>query len=236
MIRLLVVVFILSVFSSMAASQEQKNEKSQTETQIQFNLDEFEIIHLSSGVQGETIIHKEQSKQIERSSPFEISREKREEMMRQLQEIRTAIRKIEDDTSQQNPELKVITDKINDLQQQRKARLDELLANNQEYQTLKQKIASGQNFQSSDAMQMSMIERRASSQDQQIKQIEQQIKELMQQKQTLLQTALQNNQEYQNQRQQMQTIIQQFTGRSIMNQSSFSQPGSGWHIGLDRNR
>ncbi|HOQ81767.1 MAG TPA: hypothetical protein PLL89_01755 [bacterium] len=150
MARQIVIFAVICIFPLLVYSQEQRNEKPLTETQVYLNLDDFEIIHLSSGIQGETIPQIIQEKQPEPRRISDVSRQQREEIMRRAQEIRTAMRKIEDDTSQQNPEIKAITDKINDLQQQRKARLDEILANNQEYQTLKEKI-SNQNFQGSEA-------------------------------------------------------------------------------------
>lgn len=172
--------------------------------QAQLNLEEFEIIHLSSGVVGETNIKTQpQPKQPQQQGP---SREEREQSIRRLQEIRTTMRKIEDDTSQQNPELKAIMDKINELQQKRKVLLDEILADNFEYQQLKQKIASG-DFQAQDTMRLAAIERQA-AQDPRIREIDQQIRELNQQRQTLLQKILQDNQEYQAQIAESQTIME----------------------------
>jgi len=246
MARQIVIFAVICIFPLLVYSQEQRNEKPLTETQVYLNLDDFEIIHLSSGIQGETIPQIIQEKQPEPRRISDVSRQQREEIMRRAQEIRTAMRKIEDDTSQKNPELKAITDKINDLQQQRKARLDEILANNQEYQTLKEKI-SNQNFQGSEAMQMSMIERRAASQDEQIKQIDQQVRELTQQKQLLLQTVLQDNQEYQSQAAESQSIMQSFradfqrpgstsTGQSSSSTTGGMQPSSSTDTGSRRGR
>lgn len=181
--------------------------------QAQLNLEEFEIIHLSSGVAGETNIKMQQQPQQTQQQAF--SREEREQSIRRLQEIRTTMRKIEDDTSQQNPELKAIMDKINELQQKRKTLLDEILADNFEYQQLKQKIASG-NFQAQDTMRLAGIERQA-AQDQRIRDIDQQIRDLYQHRQTLLQKVLQDNQEYQSQVAESQTIMQSF-------RTSFQRP------------
>jgi len=229
--RKIFVITLIFGISNIIFAQEKVSQSSQSETQIQFNLDDFEIIHLSSGVIGETNIKPPVQKP---AAPQTLSREEREQAIRRLQDIRTAMRKIEEDTSQNNPELKAIMDKINQLQQKRKTRLDELLADNFEYQQLKQKIASG-DVQSSDAMQMAAIERRIAFQDDQIRQIDQEIRKLQQQRYSLLQTALQDNQEYQSQRAEIQTIMQSFTGSFQRNtsvpafqpsaQSVPSQPG-----------
>ncbi|MGB9642776.1 MAG: hypothetical protein ACP5JO_02780 [Candidatus Ratteibacteria bacterium] len=234
--KIFAIALILSI-STIVFAQEKISQSIQGETQLQFNLDDFEIIHLSSGVIGETNI-KVQVQQA--PQPQGLSREEREQAIRRLQEIRTAMRKIEDATSQNNPELKAIMDKINQLQQNRKARLDELLADNIEYQQLKQKITSG-DVQSSDAMQMAAIERRVAFQDEQIRQIDQEIRQLQQQRYSLLQTALQDNQEYQSQRAESQTIMQSFAGafqrdgsvpvfqpstQSVSDQPGWRRPGS----------
>ena len=55
MARQIAIFAIILIFPLLVYSQEQGNEKSLTETQVYLNLDEFEIIHLSSGIQGETI-------------------------------------------------------------------------------------------------------------------------------------------------------------------------------------
>lgn len=228
------VLSILLCFSIMLYAQEQTKDLTKNETSVQFNLDEFEIIHLSSGIKGETNIKPVVQ---ETPKPRVLSPEERQQAMQRLREIREAMRTIEQDVSNQNPELKAITDKINQLQDKRKALVDQLLADNVEYQQLKQKAASG-NVQSSDAMRMAMIERSVASQNEQIREIDQQIRELFQQRQTLLQSVLQENQEYQSQRAESQTIIQSFTGAfqrpdgSVISQpptqqdfSGFSRPG-----------
>jgi len=179
--------------------------RAQQQNQTQFNLEEFEIIHLSSGVAGETNI-KTQPQPAQQSQA--LSREEREQAMRRLREIRTAMRKIEDETSQQNSELKAIMDKINQLQKKRKSLIDEILADNFEYQQLKQKIASG-DYQASDTMRLASFERQA-AQDPKIREIDRQIRELQQQRQTLLQTVLKDNQEYQSQNAESQSIMQGF--------------------------
>lgn len=200
--KFLLISIIIS-FSGVLWAQ-QKSDIVKTETQ-QFNLEEFEIIHLTSGVKGETNIKVESKPKPGQQT---LSREEREQAMRRLQEIRTAMRTIESDTTQQNPELKALSDKINELQEKRKALLDEILADNFEYQQLKQKIASG-NFQSSDTMRLAAIERQA-SQDQRIREIDQQIRDLYQQRQTLVQKTLQENQDYQSLVSESQSIMQSF--------------------------
>ncbi len=201
------ILFIISIFFLPCVIFAQQKDASKDENQAQFNLEEFEIIHLSSGIAGETNIKVVSSPQ-PAQQPRAFSREEREQAIRRLQEIRTSMRKIEDETSQQNPELKAIVDKINELQQKRKALVDEILADNFEYQQLKQKIASG-DFQASDTMRLAAIERQA-AQDQRIREIDQQIRELQQQRQTLLQTVLKDNQEYQTQIIESQSIMQGF--------------------------
>jgi predicted RNase H-like nuclease (RuvC/YqgF family) len=221
---------ILLCFSIMLYAQEQTKDLTKNETSVQFNLDEFEIIHLSSGIKGETNIKPVVQ---ETPKPRVLSPEERQQAMQRLREIREAMRTIEQDVSNQNPELKAITDKINQLQDKRKALVDQLLEDNVEYQQLKQKVASG-NVQSSDAMRMAMIERNVASQNEQIREIDQQIRELFQQRQTLLQSVLQENQEYQSQRAESQTIIQSFTGAfqrpdgSVISQPSTQQDSSGF--------
>ena len=197
---------VIGLCALMAYSQEEINEESIDESPVYINMDDFEIIHLSSGIHGETSIQINQDKQPQRNRPGGVSREEREKIMKQWQEIRASMRKIEDEASQQNPELQAITDKINALQQQRKTRLDELLADNQEYQVLKEKIAN-QNFQAAETMKMSMIERQTSREDEQIKQIDYEIGQLMRQRNSLLQTALQDNAEYQSQKQQIENFM-----------------------------
>lgn len=224
------VLSILLCFSIMLYAQEQTKDLTKNETSVQFNLDEFEIIHLSSGIKGETNIKPVVQ---ETPKPRVLSPEERQQAMQRLREIREAMRTIEQDVSNQNPELKAITDKINQLQDKRKALVDQLLADNVEYQQLKQKAASG-NVQSSDAMRMAMIERNVASQNEQIREIDQQIRELFQQRQTLLQSVLQENQEYQSQRAESQTIIQSFTGAfqrpdgSVISQPPTQQDSSGF--------
>jgi len=224
------VLSILLCFSIMLYAQEQTKDLTKNETSVQFNLDEFEIIHLSSGIKGETNIKPVVQ---ETPKPRVLSPEERQQAMQRLREIREAMRTIEQDVSNQNPELKAITDKINQLQDKRKALVDQLLADNVEYQQLKQKVASG-NVQSSDAMRMAMIERNVASQNEQIREIDQQIRELFQQRQTLLQSVLQENQEYQSQRAESQTIIQSFTGAfqrpegSVISQPPTQQDSSGF--------
>jgi len=220
---------MLLCFSIIIYAQEQTKEQTKNETQIQFNLDEFEIIHLSSGIKGETNI----KQVVQETKPKSLSPEERQQAMQRLREIRETMRTIEQDVSNQNPELKAITDKINQLAEKRKILLDQLLADNVEYQQLKQKAASG-NVQSSDAMRMAMIERNVASQNEQIKEIDQQIRELSQQRQTLLQAVLQENQEYQSQKAESQTIIQSFTGSfqrpesTVTSQPSTQQDSSGF--------
>ncbi|MCX7705752.1 MAG: hypothetical protein N2115_05790 [bacterium] len=204
-------VLLILFFGFMVQAQQQSDV-----FQSQLNLEEFEIIHLSSGVAGETNIKTPPQSQPVKQQ--DLSREEREQSIRRLQEIRTAMRKIEDDTSQQNPELKAIMDRINELQKKRKALIDEILADNFEYQQLKQKIASG-DFQASDTMRLATFERQA-AQDQRIRDIDQQIRELYQQRQTLLQKVLQDNQEYQSQIAESQTIMQNF-------RTSFQRPDTG---------
>lgn len=225
----------------------QQSDVLKSETQTEFKLEEFEIIHLSSGVIGETNIQVQPQPQ--QANPQGLSREERELAMRRLQEIRASMRKIEDETSRQNPELKTIMDKINELQSKRKALIDEILADNFEYQQLKQKIASG-DFQSSDTMRLASFERQA-AQDQRIRDIDQEIRNLYQQRQSLLQEVLQDNQDYQSQIAESQSIIQGFraffqrsepastTTQTIQNPTSTDsprrwQPGTGTPGNSDR--
>lgn len=201
--KILLTSIILTAMTILWAQSQ--SEVSKAENQNQFNLEEFEIIHLSSGVIGETNVKIEPETQQVKQGP---SREERQKLIQRLQEIRTGMRKIEDDTAQKNPELKAIVDKINELQQKKKELLAEIMADNFEYQQLKQKIASG-DFQASDTMRLAMLERQA-SQDQRIKEIDQQITELYAQRQALLQKVLQDNQEYQAQIAESQSIMQNF--------------------------
>ncbi|MCM8788288.1 MAG: hypothetical protein NC907_00690 [Candidatus Omnitrophica bacterium] len=225
--------FVLFLFFNLVAFFvfAQQSDVIKSETQTQFKLEEFEIIHLSSGVIGETNIQIQPQPQ--QSSPQGLSKEERELAIRKLQEIRTAMRKIEENTIQQNPELKSIMDKISELQNKKKALIDEALADNFEYQQLKQKIASG-DFQASDTMRLAGFERQA-TQDQRIRDIDQEIRNLYQQRQTLLQKALVDNQEYQSRVAESQSIMQSFgaffqrpdqstTTQTIQNPSSTGAP------------